>query len=51
MAWQSRHQKAEAQRQSLLLAAAAADPASDEAQVLRELDAAFDDLVAEDDSL
>jgi len=48
MVWQSGHQKAEAQRQSLLLAAA--DPASDEAQVLRELDAAFDDLVAEDDS-
>ena len=44
-----RNFEAEAHRQSLLLAGAAVDPASDEAQVLRELDTAFDDLMAEDD--
>lgn len=37
----------EARREMRLLAKAAADPASDEAQVLRELDAAFDEMMAE----
>ena len=41
--------EAEARRQSQLIAAAAADPASDEAQVLRELDASFDELIADED--
>jgi hypothetical protein len=36
---------AEADRQSRAIAELAADPNSDEAQVLRELDAAFDDLI------
>lgn len=35
--------EAEARRQSLELAAAARDPNSDEAEILRELDANFDD--------
>jgi hypothetical protein len=34
----------EARRQSLLIAAAARDPTSDEAQVMRELDANFDEF-------
>lgn len=37
----------EARREMRLLAKAAADPASDEAQVMRELDAAFDEMMAE----
>ena len=37
----------EARRQSLLLAEAARDPDSDEAAVLRELDANFDELARE----
>lgn len=39
--------KKEARRQLRLLAKAAADPTSDEAAVNRELDAAFEDMVAE----
>lgn len=37
----------EARRQSRLLAKAAADPTSDEAQVNRMLDASFDEMMAE----
>jgi hypothetical protein len=37
----------EARREMRLLAKAAADPTSDEAQVMRELDAAFDEMTAE----
>ncbi len=37
----------EARREMRLLAKAAADPTSDEARVLRELDAAFDELMVE----
>jgi hypothetical protein len=37
----------EARREMRLLAKAAADPTSDEAQVMRELDAAFDEMMAE----
>jgi hypothetical protein len=37
----------EARREMRLLARAAADPTSDEAQVLRELDAAFDEMMVE----
>jgi hypothetical protein len=36
--------EAEAHRQSLLLAAAARDPDSDEAAIMRELDALWDEL-------
>ena len=36
----------EARREMRLLAKAAADPTSDEAQVMRELDAAFDEMMA-----
>jgi hypothetical protein len=39
--------EAEARRQSLECAAAAADPNSDEAQVMRELDANFDEFARE----
>jgi hypothetical protein len=39
--------EAEARRQSLLLAEAARDPNSDEAAVMRELDALFDESVHE----
>jgi hypothetical protein len=39
--------EAEARRQSLELAAAARDPNSDEAAVLRELDALFDEFARE----
>lgn len=39
--------EAEARRQSLLLAAAAQDPNSDEAAVIRELDANFDEFARE----
>jgi hypothetical protein len=39
--------EAEARRQSLECAAAARDPNSDEAQVLRELDANFDEFARE----
>lgn len=39
--------EAEARRQSLQCAAAAADPNSDEAQVMRELDANFDKFACE----
>ena len=46
--------EAEARRQSLECAAAAADPDSDEAQVMRELDANFDefarDLAAQEEA-
>ena len=39
--------EAEARRQSLLIAEAAKDPDSDEAQVMRELDANFDEFSRE----
>jgi hypothetical protein len=39
--------EAEAHRQSLLVAAAAQDPNSDEAAVMRELDANFDEFARE----
>jgi hypothetical protein len=39
--------EAEARRQSLLVAAAARDPNSDEAAVMRDLDANFDEFVRE----
>lgn len=39
--------EAEARRQSLLLAELAKDPNSDEAQILRELDANFDEFARE----
>jgi antitoxin component of RelBE/YafQ-DinJ toxin-antitoxin module len=39
--------EAEARRQSLLLAEAAKDPNSDEAQIMRELDAHFDEFARE----
>jgi Arc/MetJ family transcription regulator len=39
--------EAEARRQSLLLAAAAQDPNSDEAAVMRELDANFEEFARE----
>jgi len=39
--------EAEARRQSLLIAEAAKDPSSDEAQVMRELDANFDEFSRE----
>jgi FKBP-type peptidyl-prolyl cis-trans isomerase (trigger factor) len=42
--------EAEARRQSALLAAAAAVPDSDEARILRELDANFDELARELDA-
>lgn len=37
----------EARREMRLLAKAAADPTSDEARVMRELDAAFDEMMVE----
>ncbi|MGE0120142.1 MAG: antitoxin MazE-like protein [Dongiaceae bacterium] len=37
----------EARREMRLLAKAAGDPASDEARVLRELDAAFDEMMVD----
>ncbi len=37
----------EARREMRLLARAAADPTSDEARVMRELDAAFDEMMVE----
>jgi hypothetical protein len=40
----------EARRQSLVIAAAARNPNSDEAAVMRELDAAFDDMCREIDA-
>jgi antitoxin component of RelBE/YafQ-DinJ toxin-antitoxin module len=43
--------EAEARRQSLECAAAARDPNSDEAQVMRELDANFDEFTRELDRL
>lgn len=43
--------EAEARRQSLQCAAAATEPTSDEAQVMRELDANFDELARELDRL
>ena len=39
--------EAEARRQSIIIANAAKDPSSDEAQVMRELDALFDESVRE----
>ena len=39
--------EAEARRQSLLIAEAAKDPNSDEAQIMRELDANFDEFASE----
>lgn len=41
--------EAEAHRQSLVIAAAARDPESDEAATLRELDALFDELAEAED--
>lgn len=41
--------EAEAHRQSLVIAAAARDPDSDEAATLRELDALFDELAEAED--
>jgi hypothetical protein len=42
--------EAEARRQSVLIAAAARNPNSDEAAVMRALDAAFDDMCREIDA-
>lgn len=48
--WQRRRDfEAEAHRQSLVIAAAARDPDSDEAATLRELDALFDELAEAED--
>lgn len=44
---QRREFEAEARRQSLLLAEAARDPNSDEAAIMRELDANFDEFARE----
>jgi hypothetical protein len=50
-AWVSKHSRrtfeAEARRQSRLLADAARDPNSDEAAVMRELDAAWEELCSD----